>query len=141
MEPRHWYALAGMFLIGLALALAVVIFRQGTDNTVIVGLILGFTSTSIVTMGGFLKTYTAVNSRMDEFKAATLLQFRTEAAGAAALAFAEGRKEGVASANVRTDVLAAKKDDASVTVKVSEMKVTAVEAKAMTNQQTKDTPK
>lgn len=101
-----------MITVGLSMSLGVggiivvTLFHAG-DNTLVIGGMLGFLTSTTLSLMAFLKsqeTHLAVNSRLDEF-------MRNAAFAARAQGQSEGRSEGRAAANDRTDALAATKED------------------------------
>lgn len=88
-----------MALIGVLGVVGVTYLRPGEDNTVLIGLVLGFLAPTTLSLLAFMKsqeTHLSVNSRLDDF----IRNAENAARG-------EGEKAGQRQAEDRADALAA----------------------------------
>lgn len=95
-------AVVVMMTLGVIGVVAVTFARPTQDNTVLVGLILGFLAPTTLSLLAFMKsqeTHLSVNSRLEAF-----MQAAEEAARAQGVE--DGRTRGRDDANARTDALA-----------------------------------
>lgn len=105
---RAWpYTVTLVLIPGVAIVsvVALVTLRPGQENASFVAQILGFAVTITMATLAYLKsseTREIVNSRMDEFKRT----LQVAATAAQVQAHADGRAEGRAAADLRTDTLA-----------------------------------
>lgn len=100
---QYVVAVVVMVFFGVTAVSAIAILRPGQDNAALYALILGFIGPTLLSLLAFLKaqeTHLSVNSRLDAFMG-------TAQTAAHAEGLAEGRREGRADANRRTDELAA----------------------------------
>ncbi len=96
-------AVVAMMALGVGGAVVVTLARPAQDNTVLIGIIFGFLAPTTLSLLAFMKaqeTHLSVNSRLDAFMATARTAARAEGV-------LEGRTQGRAAADDRTDTLAA----------------------------------
>jgi len=108
LAPYIW-AVVVIAVAAIGGVVLVLTIRPDKDNIALVTQILGFATTTLMATLAYMRsteTREVVNSRMDEFK--RTLQAASEVAQVQA--HADGKAEGRAAADARTDVLSAKTD-------------------------------
>lgn len=105
---QYLIATITIFAVGMISVVLVTVFKE-TDNSILITAIIGFTGTTLGSVLAFMKsqeTHASVNSRMDDF----IKKFESASIAKQTLARSEGlhegRSQGRASADARTDVLA-----------------------------------
>lgn len=91
-----------MMALGVFGVVTIVVLRPMQDNTLIITALLGFLAPTTLSLLAFMKaqeTHLSVNSRLDAF-------MKNASAAAHAEGIAEGRSQGRAAADERTDALA-----------------------------------
>ncbi len=99
---QYLVAIVVMMLLGVGGIVGITILRPLGDNAPLITELLGFLTPTTLSLLAFMKaqeTHLAVNSRLDEF-------MRNAAYAARAQGVTEGRAEGRAAADARTDLLA-----------------------------------
>ncbi len=110
------YLVAVIIMAAFALTaiITILVLRPTADNSSLIATVVSLTVPTTVSLLAFMKsteTHGIVNSRMDEFKRELVAASALASEAARTAGQLEGRREGVAAANARTDQIAVNKEN------------------------------
>ena len=108
-QPYILMGLGMVFLVVISIVLLETLSPLVRDNTSSITQIIGFAATTTAALFAYQKsqdTHIMMNSKLDAWKEEFTEKMEERGKAAEALAYSEGRKDGRADANARTDLLA-----------------------------------